>query len=70
MTYSTFVSSKTSHCSSILALTRNDEEALDALAIDEIIRDARVYGDFQKAGMKKFIDALKPGEIHQICREK
>ena len=45
-----------------IKLSKFETTNLNSLAINAIIKDARVYGDFQKSGMKKFIDALKPGK--------
>jgi hypothetical protein len=45
-----------------VSLSRSEKQKLDELAIVAIIQDARSYGDLQKTGLKKFIDALKPGK--------
>ncbi|CAF1359176.1 unnamed protein product [Adineta steineri] len=48
-------------CVATHRLTRKEKENLDALAVDAIIQDGRAFGDFQKSGFKKYINALKPG---------
>ena len=43
-------------------LSKQEKKKLDSLIVDAIIQDLRVFGDFQKPGFKKFVDALKPGK--------
>ncbi|CAF1296179.1 unnamed protein product [Rotaria sordida] len=43
-----------------IKLSKSEKKALDLLAVNAIIQDGRGYGDFQKTGIKKLIDALKP----------
>ncbi|CAF1587866.1 unnamed protein product [Rotaria magnacalcarata] len=42
-------------------LSKAEKQKLDSLAVDAIIKDSRTFGDFQKSGLKKIIDALRPG---------
>ncbi|CAF3838391.1 unnamed protein product [Rotaria sordida] len=44
-----------------IKLSKSEKKALDLLAVNAIIQDGRGYGDLQKTGIKKLIDALKPG---------
>ncbi|CAF1212449.1 unnamed protein product [Rotaria sordida] len=46
---------------SSIILSRTEKRRLDSIAINAIIKDSRAFGDFQKSGLKKLIDALKPG---------
>lgn len=46
-----------------IKLSKGEKKQLDALAVNAIIKDSRAFGDFQKSGLKTFIDALKPGKI-------
>ncbi|CAF1168436.1 unnamed protein product [Rotaria sp. Silwood1] len=41
-------------------ISKPEKKALDLLAVNAIIQDARGFGDLQKPGIKKLIDALKP----------
>ena len=43
-------------------LSKQEKRKLDSLAVDAIIHDSRVFGDFQKSGFRKFVDALKLGK--------
>ncbi|CAF5182235.1 unnamed protein product, partial [Rotaria magnacalcarata] len=58
--FGSILSSRSSTTTVILSKT--EKKKLDSLAIDAIIKDSRAFGDFQKAGFKKFMDVLKPGE--------
>ena len=59
-----FVSADTPSLSTISSkLSKSEKKKLDVLAVNAIIQDARGYGDFQKPGIKKLINALKPGKI-------
>ncbi|CAM4843216.1 unnamed protein product, partial [Rotaria magnacalcarata] len=42
-------------------LSKAEKQKLDSLAVDAIIKDSRAFGDFQKSGLKKLIDALRHG---------
>ncbi|CAF4467350.1 unnamed protein product [Rotaria sp. Silwood2] len=44
-----------------IKISKSEKKALDLLAVNAIIQDGRGYGDLQKTGIKKLIDALKPG---------
>lgn len=44
-------------------LSKAEKKRLDELAVEAVIKDSRAFGDFHKSGIKKFIDALKPGKI-------
>ncbi|CAF3899786.1 unnamed protein product [Rotaria sordida] len=44
-----------------IKISKPEKKALDLLAVNAIIQDGRGYGDLQKTGIKKLIDALKPG---------
>ncbi|CAM4794593.1 unnamed protein product [Rotaria magnacalcarata] len=57
--FGSILSSRSSTTTVILSKT--EKKKLDSLAIDAIIKDSRAFGDFQKAGFKKFMDVLKPG---------
>jgi hypothetical protein len=43
-------------------LSKKENEKLDSLAVDAIIQDSRVFNNFQKSGLKKCINALRPGK--------
>jgi len=43
-------------------LLKKENEKLDSLAVDSIIQDSRVFNNFQKSGLKKCINALRPGK--------
>ena len=45
-------------------LSRSEKKKLDYLATNAIIQDARAFGDLQKPGIQKFINALLPGKIY------
>ena len=58
-----FASADTPSLSTIsIKLSKSEKKKLDLLAVNAIIQDARGYGDFQKPGIKKLINALKPGK--------
>lgn len=48
-------------------ISKTEKQKLDSLAVDAIIKDSRAFGDLQKSGLKKLIDALRPGEFFLLC---
>ena len=55
---------KSDCCNPEVNLSKSEKQKLDYLAVKSIAQDARVYGDLQKPGIQKFINALRPGEIY------
>ena len=52
-------------------MSRTDKAKIDMLALEAIIQDGRTFGDLQKLGIEKLINALQPGMIiiifHYAC---